>query len=200
MSGTRAKIVDFVRRAPATPTEIAAHLGLSYNAVRMHLATLVRDGLVHSSGVRRGGTRPPAVYEITPAAGDALSRAYTPFATHLVRALNDRMPAGELDAMMRDVGRRLAHDWPRPRGPLVKRIEAASAVLDELGAPNEVERRNGTVRIRGFGCLLAAAVQGQRHVCLAMESLLEELLGTSVRECCDRGDRPRCCFDISVGK
>jgi len=31
----------------------------------------------------------------------------------------------------------------------------------------------------------------------AMESLLEELVGTPVRECCERGAQPRCCFEIS---
>jgi hypothetical protein len=31
-----------------------------------------------------------------------------------------------------------------------------------------------------------------------MESLLEELVGTPVRECCERGAQPRCCFEIST--
>jgi len=35
-------------------------------------------------------------------------------------------------------------------------------------------------------------------VCHAMESLLEELVGTPVRECFERGAQPRCCFEIST--
>jgi hypothetical protein len=30
-----------------------------------------------------------------------------------------------------------------------------------------------------------------------MESLLAELLEAPVRECCERGERPRCCFEIT---
>jgi hypothetical protein len=30
-----------------------------------------------------------------------------------------------------------------------------------------------------------------------MEGLLTELLNVPVRECCDRGEHPRCCFEIS---
>lgn len=198
LAGTRGRIIDLVRRSPTTATEIAEQLELTYNAVRAHLAALERDGLIRRAGLQRGGTRPSALYELAPGVDDALSRAYMPFASQLVRALAERLPEQDLAETMRDVGRRLAGEWPRPRGPLMQRVEAASILLQELGAPNELERTNGTVRIRGFGCMLAAAVNGQPHVCRAMESLFQELLGTPVRECCDRGDRPRCCFDIPL--
>lgn len=198
LAGTRGRIIDLIRRSPTTVTEIATRLELSYNAVRGHLAALERDGLVRRGGVRRGETRPSATYELAPGVDDALSRAYMPFASHLVRTLSERFPEQELDDIMRDVGRRLATDWPRPRGTPMQRVESASALLQELGAPNEVERMNGTVRIRGFGCLLAAAVQGRPQVCRAMEALLGEFLETPVRECCERGERPRCCFKVTV--
>ena len=197
-SGTRARIIDLIRRSPSSVTEIAARLDLTYNAVRAHLTALERDGLIRRAGLRRGDTRPAMVYELAPGVEDALSRAYMPFASHLVRALGARMPDVELAALMHDVGRRLASEWPRTRGPLLERVEAASVLLQELGAPNEIERASGMVRIRGLNCVLAAAVNGQPHVCRAMESLLEELIESPVRECCDRGARPRCCFEIAV--
>jgi len=197
---TRGRIIDLIRRSRPSAPEIAAELGLTYNGVRLHLTALERDGLIRRAGLRRGETRPSTIYELAPGVDDALSRAYMPFASHLMRALGDRLAEPELTDLMGDVGRRLAAEWPRPRGTLAKRIDAASALLQELGAPNEVERSNGTVRIRGFGCLLAAAVHDQPHVCHAMESLLGELIGAPVRECCDRGDRPRCCFEIGVSR
>jgi len=199
IAGTRGRIIDLIRRSPTTVTEIAARLELSYNAVRGHLTALERDGLVRSGGVRKGETRPSAVYELAPGVDDALSRAYMPFASHLVRSLSERFAERELDEIMGDVGRRLATEWPRAHGTLAERVESASALLQELGAPNEVERANGIVRIRGFGCVLAAAVQGRPQVCRAMEALLTEFIETPVRECCERGERPRCCFEILPG-
>lgn len=199
LGGTRGRIVDIIRRSPATATEIATQLELTYNAVRAQLAVLERDGLIRSTEARRGETRPAVVYEVAPNVDDVLSRAYMPFASHLVRVLGERVEEADLDEVMREVGRRLAEERSRPRGTLTERVDAASALLQELGAPNEVERADGTARIRGYGCLLAAAVQGRPQVCRAMESLLEEYIGTPVRECCDRGQRPRCCFEIVEG-
>jgi len=198
LAGTRGRIIDLIRRSRPTATEIADQLELTYNAVRVHLTVLERDGLIRKAGLRRGETRPSATYELAAGVEDALSRAYMPFASHLMRAMGDRLPDEELTELMRDVGRRLAADWPRPRGPIPQRVDEASALLQELGAPNEVERSETSLRIRGFGCLLAAAVHGQPHVCRAMETLLSELVGTPVRECCERGAQPRCCFEIST--
>ena len=198
LAGTRGRIIDLIRRSQPTATEIADQLELTYNAVRVHLTALERDGLIRKAGLRRGETRPSATYELAAGVENALSRAYMPFASHLMRALGDRLPNQELTELMRDVGRRLAAEWPQPRGPVTQRVDEASALLQELGAPNEVQRSGHALRIRGFGCLLAAAVHGQPHVCHAMESLLGELVGTPVHECCERGAQPRCCFEIST--
>jgi predicted ArsR family transcriptional regulator len=56
--------------------------------------------------------------------------------------------------------------------------------------------RNGRVRLRGVGCPLAALTGKHPGVCLAMESLVAEVVGAPVRECCDRSDRPHCCFEV----
>ena len=197
LQGTRGRIIDLLRRAPATATEIAAQLELTYNAVRSHLNALDRDGLVRPSSLKRGGTRPAVLYELAPGVNEAMSRAYVPFTTQVLRELSERLPASELDEIMRGVGRGLARQWSRPQGSFRERVEAAAAVLQTLGAPNELESSDGGLTILGFGCLLASAVGEQPAVCHAMESLLEELIGAPVTECCQRGERPRCCFTIS---
>ena len=196
LAGTRGRIVELIRRSNQTASDIAAELGLTYNAVRMHLTALERDAVIRRAGPRRGGTRPAMTYELAPGVEDILSRAYMPFASHLIRALGNRFSDEELADLMRDVGRSLATEWPITRGTLDQRVAAASAILQELGAPNDGETDADVVRIRGHSCLLAAAVREQPHVCHAMETLLRELIAAPVRECCDRGADPRCRFEI----
>jgi predicted ArsR family transcriptional regulator len=199
LKGTRGKIIDLLRRSDLTANEIAARLALTHNAVRGHLGTLQSEGLVRESGSRRTGTRPAVVYALAPDAEAVFSRAYIPFVAHLVRVLQETLDQKELDDVMRMVGRGLASDWPRARGTLPQRVEAASGLLEELGALNEIERLDGGFVIRGYGCLLSQAVNRRPEVCRAMESLLAELVQAPVRECCERaGDRPQCCFEVAV--
>jgi DeoR family suf operon transcriptional repressor len=198
LPGTRDQIVTLLRRSSLTANAIAAKLGLTHNAVRDHLAVLKRDGIVREGGLQRGVSRPAVVYEFVPEADAVFSRAYVPFVAHLVRVLQDRLPQGELDRVMHGVGQSLAAEWPRLRGDLSQRVEAASALLEDLGALNEIERHDDAFVIRGYGCVLAMAIHGRPEVCHAMESLLEELLEVPVHECCDRGERPRCCFEIAA--
>jgi DeoR family transcriptional regulator, suf operon transcriptional repressor len=198
LTGTRARIAALLRREPLTAKEIAARLGLTHNAVRVHLAALQREGVVQESGMQPSASRPAVLYALAAAAEAQLSHAYIPFVAHLVRVLGERLPEAELDELMHVVGHRLAADLPRLRGDIAARVEAASALLEELGGANEVQRVNGTFVIRGHGCLLAAAIHGRPEVCRAMESLLSELVEAPVHECCERGERPRCCFEIAA--
>jgi predicted ArsR family transcriptional regulator len=198
MKDTRTQIVNLLRQSGLTANELAARLGLTHNAIRGHLAGLQREGLIRGAGWQRGASRPAMIYEMVPEADAVFSKAYIPFVAQLVRVLRERVRPEELDEIKRAVGQRLAAEWPRVSGELSQRVEAASALLEELGALNQVEPQNGGYVIRGHGCLLSAAVHGRPEVCRAMESLLTELIEAPVRECCQRGERPRCCFEIAA--
>lgn len=195
---TRGRIVNLLRQSGLTANEIATRLGLTHNAIRGHLAVLQREGLIRGAGWQRGASRPAVIYEVVPEAEAVFSRAYIPFVAQLLRVLRDRVNQDELNEIMRVVGQRLAAEWPRLGGDLSQRVEAASALLEELGALNQVEALDGGYVIRGYGCLLSAAVHGRPEVCRAIESLLTELVEVPVHECCERVARPRCCFEIGL--
>ena len=200
LESTRGRIIGVIRRGPAAVDEVAAELGLTGNAVRAQLATLQRDGLVRSAGVRAGATKPAQTYELTPELEQLLSRAYIPLLAQLVRVYAAKTSASEFNAAMRDAGRGLARELPAriPSGPLVERVAAACQVMNrELGATASVHREDGALVIRGTGCPLAALTGKHRGVCLAIETMLTELLGARTRECCDRDARPRCCFRVT---
>jgi predicted ArsR family transcriptional regulator len=199
LKGTREQILTFLRRSPMTANEIATRIGLTHNAIRGHLAALQHDGLIRQAGLQRGTSRPAALYELTREADSVLSKAYIPFVANLMRVLQEQLPQHQLDEVMHLVGRRLAAEQPRLRGDLPQRVAAASTLLEDLGALNDIDRQDGGFVIRGYGCLLAAAVHSRPEVCRVMESLLGELLEVPIRECCERGERPRCCFEIAGG-
>jgi predicted ArsR family transcriptional regulator len=199
---SRGRMVTLLQRGGRTADDIATELGLTRSAVRVQIAAMERDGLVRKVGKRPGTTRPSHVYELTPEVELLLSKAYIPVLTHLVAVFADALPGQEVETLLRRTGQELANELSggkRLQGGLKSRATAASAMLNEhLGALTQVEGNGGLV-IRGVGCPLAALTGKHRGVCLAMESLVTELVGVPVHECCDREDRPRCCFEVEGG-
>src|SRR5687767_1988641 len=197
---TRGRIVGLLRMGAATVEELARSLGLTDNAIRSHLATLERDGLIRQEGVRRspGAGKPATVYEIHPEAEPLFSRAYAPVLAALLDELATQLPSERSEELMRGVGRRLAGAVGRaPGGDLGARVEAAVALLNSLGGAAQLDQRDGKFVIRGCGgCPLSAATARRPELCRALESLISEYVGAPVEECCDRGERPRCNFEI----
>jgi predicted ArsR family transcriptional regulator len=199
LDSTRGRIVTLLRGGGLTADDIAAKLGLTKSAIRAHIVGMERDGAVRRAGQRPGTTRPSHVFELTPEIEQLLSSAYIPLLTHLVAVFAEGLPPHQLELLLRQAGTRLAVELSRgkrPTGRLANRMAIASEMLnDELGAMTHVES-NGHVILRGVGCPLAALTGKHPGVCLAMESLVAEVVGAPVRECCDRSDRPHCCFEV----
>ncbi len=78
------------------------------------------------------------------------------------------------------------------------RLEAAVAVLNELGGLAQLEERDGALVIQGYSCPLAALTPDHPEVCRMAETLVTEVAGVPVYERCDRGERPRCCFEVAT--
>jgi predicted ArsR family transcriptional regulator len=197
---TRGRIVALLRCNARTVEELAKGLGLTDNAVRAHLATLERDGMVWQSGVRRGqgAGKPSTLYELPPDAEVVFSRAYPPVLSALLEELVAQLPASQAEALLVAVGRRLAGPLMPPATASHRaRLDAAVGVLNALGGAAELEDRDGTAVIRGCGCPLASAVARRPETCRAIEALLGEIVGAPVLQCCRHGDRPSCCFEIA---
>jgi DeoR family transcriptional regulator, suf operon transcriptional repressor len=199
---TRGRIVTLLQRGGLTADDIATQLALTPNAVRAQLTAMERDGVVQRTGRRPGTTRPSHVFELMPEVEQLLSQAYVPFLTHLIQVFSNALPADDVDRLMRDVGSAFARELPlgTPKGDLAGRAAAASELLNtRLGAVTHVEQ-NGGYTIRGVGCPLAALTGKHPAVCRAMETLVAEIVGTEVHECCERAGPPKCCFEIAPPK
>ena len=126
-----------------------------------------------------------------------LSKAYAPVLAGLLQVLARKMDPAELRGLMREVGEELAVGHPAPKADRLAGARAAAMVLNELGGAVEVEHNNGELRLRGDGCPLAEAVRVNPEACRAVGALVSRVVGASVTEQCDHGDRPRCNFRIA---
>ena len=180
-----------------TVDEIATQLGLTDNAVRLHLSTLERDGLVHVEGVRRGALGKPAtLYAVTARVDATLSRAIEPVLDALVTVLESRDDSPELQSTLRATGRELASRLPTPEGALEDRARSAVDVIRQLGGDATLEATGDGVALQGHGCPIGTLVARHPDACLVLESFLGELVGADVHTECAREGRPRCRFDV----
>lgn len=217
LASTRGRLIALLRRDARTVDELAACLELTDNAVRAHLTTLERDGLVRQSGVRRSGGvgKPAAAYDLTPEAEWLFPRPYAAALDGLLTALGERLEPEQVETILRESGHRLAAqsgaspDAPSgaphataqcaPEGSqsLRPRLEAAADALNQLGGLAEVEEHDGELTVRGYSCVFEALTTTHPEVCRLAAAFVSEVVGTPMRDCCVRdGDTggARCRF------
>jgi predicted ArsR family transcriptional regulator len=198
LESTRGQILELLRTKARTVNELADALRLTDNAVRAHLLSLERDGLVSQAGMQPGFRKPHATYALTADAEQIFPKAYGGLLDILLSVLSRKLTGKELRAGMRAVGKKLA-DVHRPevKGKNRKqRIEAALRILKDLGGAASFHGSDGKHFIRSNNCPLAAATSQHPDACLIAESLLSEIIDAPVKECCKHGPSPSCCFEI----
>lgn len=195
---TRGRIVTLLRGSAGTVNELAEKLGLTDNAVRAHLLTLERDGLVRQSGIQRGHRKPHFAYELMPEAELLFPKSYDTLLNQLVTVLKGRLSSKALKDVLREVGRSMAErESQSKRGGLESRTQNALQVLETLGGAATIATDDGKLIIRSEACPLAAAVSEHPEICQLAESLVAEVVGAEVKERCERsGIQPRCRFEI----
>lgn len=198
---SRTMLLQLLRRGPATVEQLATATELTPNAVRFHLASMEAAGEVETAGVKRheGAGKPAALYVLTPDAEMAFSKAYAPVLEACIQELRESIPRKEVAPFLRRVGARLAAATKKPTGPLASRVTRGSNLMNDLGGCTTVTKGRDGFSIVGIGCCpLGAVVAGEPCVCEAVESLLTSVIGATVRQCCNHGPRPSCCFQIAV--
>jgi predicted ArsR family transcriptional regulator len=195
---TRGRIVALLRGTMKTVNELAEELELTDNAVRAHLLSLERDGLIKQSGIQRGTRKPHFAYQLTEEAEQLFPKAYDALLNQLIAVLKGRLTPSALEEVLREVGRSLAAAQPasRKNAGMESRIDNALAALEAIGGAARVEKENGKTVICSDNCPLAAAVADHPEVCRLAETLLSEVIRLEVREQCDRNGPPRCRFEV----
>jgi predicted ArsR family transcriptional regulator len=198
-TSTRGKIISFLRGRSATVNELAEELGLTDNAVRAHLLSLERDGLLRQSGMRQGHRKPHFEYELMPESEGLFPKAYDTVFSRFIKVLKEKLGGAELEKTLMDTGLALA---PARRGSaslesLEDRAEKAAGILNSIGGAARVDKERDRLYIRSRSCPISSVVAEHPEACAIAEALVGEITRTKVEEKCDRTGSPRCAFAIS---
>ena len=194
---TQVEMLRLLRRSRQTITSLADALRLTDNAVRTHVAALEREGVVEHVGTQRDtGGKPARIYDLTSEGEELFPKAYALVLGGLVEEIARSEGEARAVELLRAVGRRVGAGVPASDGTEA-RAKAAAAALRSLGGDLEVVPADGGWRLKGYGCPLSAVTAGRPEVCALAQALVEEITGRPVTECCDRGARPRCGFQVA---
>lgn len=190
--------MDLLRAKEETVNDLAAALRLTDNAVRAHLLSLERDGLVRQAGTQPGFRKPHATYALTAEAEQIFPKSYGALLDLFLSVFSNKLSPKEVRAAMREVGRKLAgnHLLEVEGKSRKQRIEAALRTLKDLGGSASFHESEGKHFIRSNGCPLAAVTGRHPEACLIAESLLTQIIGGPVKEHCIHGASPSCRFEI----
>jgi len=196
---TRGRIVSYLRGSQATVNDLAEHLELTDNAVRAHLLSLERDGLVKQSGLRKGSRKPHFAYELTTDGEHLFPKAYDALLNQFISVLKQRLTPRAFTEALHAVGRSLAKEQKHDSRKLSieRRAQSALKTLEAIGGSPRLEQSADKLSITSQSCPLAAVVAEHPETCQMVETLLTELVGVKATEQCDRNETPSCSFVLA---
>jgi predicted ArsR family transcriptional regulator len=177
----------------ATIDELAAALGVTRTAVRQHLASLMRDGLVGQGAERASGGRPLRLYVLTDEGREVFPRRYSWFARLLVESMAREHGAAGLRTRFGRIAATVVAQLPQhvPAGASRReKVEALSGLMDELGYDaRKVRDVGGAPTIEADNCVFHELAQRDPAICQFDLALLTGYTGSKVElhECMAKG-------------
>jgi predicted ArsR family transcriptional regulator len=170
-------------RGQASIKDVAADLGVTTSAVRLHLTQLQASGAIQAEKVREGVGRPYYVYAVTPQAHNLFYKDYGDLAKLLLEEMGETQGPEALQGVLRRVGRRMAALYsPQVGGQgLSDRLTAWAELLDQRGVTVEIAKTAEGYVLQEYGCPYQNVALENRAVCEMERQVMARLLESGVK-------------------
>ena len=201
-STTRRQLMHLLKtRGDSSVQDLSDALGITEMAVRRHLQTLERDGLVSVTITRRSVGRPAYRYALTERAEELFPRNYAQLTLDLLEELEElggaetveRVFAGRRDKLEARLKDRLQGKTLRDK------VAELAAIQSSSGYMADWEEDGDGFLLHEYNCPIAAIAGRYRQACRCELNLFESLLDAEVvrTECLAEGGM-RCTYAIRV--
>jgi predicted ArsR family transcriptional regulator len=170
-------------RGQASIKEVAADLGVTASAVRLHLAQLQANGVIRTEKVREGVGRPYHVYSVTPEAHNLFCKDYGDLAKLLLAEVAETQGPEALQGVLQRVSDRLAEIYRTQVSgqELADRVRAWASLLDERGVLVKIEKTDAGYVLEEYGCPYHNLAVENRAVCEMERQVMARLLESGVK-------------------
>ncbi|OXM84389.1 helix-turn-helix transcriptional regulator [Paenibacillus rigui] len=190
---TRKVILTMLKTKGAlTVSDMAKQLGITEMAVRRHLNTLERDGLIESKLVRQAMGRPTNLYSLTESADELFPKKYHHLTLDLLGELMEEAGEAKVQQLFDRRKERLIGRYEEQlKGkPLSERVQTLADIQNANGYMVDwTATEDGQFIINEHNCPISQVANQYNHACQCELLMFETLLGADVErtECLVKG-------------
>ncbi|MDU0332663.1 helix-turn-helix transcriptional regulator [Paenibacillus barengoltzii] len=198
---TRERILHLMKTAgPLSAKELTTELQITEMAVRRHLGTMERDGLIESKMVRQTAGRPTAVYGLTELAEGLFPKRYHSLTLDLLDELAEESGEVMVDRLFDRRKEKLSRRYmAEMQGKsLTEKVRTLSEIQNDNGYMTELQETDGGEYVlMEHNCPISQIANRYNHACDCELKLFESLLDADVErtECLAQQGR-KCVYVI----
>lgn len=188
-NSTRNVILTLLKtRGASSVAELAQELGITEMAVRRHVNTLERDGLLQAKLVRQTMGRPMNVYSLTELADEKFPRKYQ----HLMLDLLEEMDSADIETLFekRKIKLYNRYEGKMQGKSLQERVRELAGIQNANGYMVEwCATGEGKYELSEHNCPISQVAEPYQQACACELSLFRQLLQANVErtECLAKG-------------
>jgi len=200
---TRKKIIMLLKKSEhMTVAEMSKEMGITSMAIRQHLMSLEKRGIINYTTRKYGIGRPVFLYKLTDKAMDFFPKAYGSFIKEMLGIIERLDGRTKVNRIFQERKERILRERLAAlggNGSAGKRVRALGELLDREGYMVEVSESADQMEFRQYNCLLYSLVGDYPEACALELELYQDLLGTGVvRSECQRDGSPACVYRVPL--
>ena len=200
------QIVEYLQRSgSATIKELESVLGVTTNAVRLHLNSLLGEGYIERRRVSEGVGRPHYAYFATAKVNELFACHCDDLALTLLQEVFALEGAEKTGHLLGRVSERLATRYEQTVRSTVlqERVEELATALNGRGVladASVVEENGDDVVLKTYNCPFHELATEHREVCAMDQSMMEKVLGAEVSLESNMMDGHGCCSFVVTSR
>ncbi len=181
---TRERILHLMKTAgPLSAKELTTELQITEMAVRRHLGTMERDGLIESKMIRQTPGRPTAVYGLTELAEELFPKKYHSLTLDLLDELAEESGEDMVDRLFDRRKEKLSRKYMADMQgkTLNDKVRTLSEIQNDNGYMTELQQTDGGEYVlMEHNCPISQIANRYNHACDCELNLFESLLDADV--------------------
>ena len=177
-SGSAAgQVLEALQRAgKSTVRELEKTLGVTSNAVRQQLSTLMAEGYVEQELERVGRGRPRHIYSLTAAGRTLFPHHYDEFTNSLLHEILVSEGSGKVEELLGRMGRRLAAQYENELAGLatLERTARFTELLNAKGILAEMSLQPDGIMFHEYTCPYYDLARRYRAICDMEEGMIAQ--------------------------